>query len=203
MRPSSVMWHPQQLRELQERGDSVRKEIKPKLSKRNCARSISRQGRGVDEVSHVEVAEVDCGMDEACGGVVAGALPREAQPAPRRQRPLYRLAPPAAHTPRPDGSKAERINPTAAAKPIEMDGKSSSYMDRSRKEGKRERTCARRSAGSRSMSHSAPPPSPWRSFSSISIFSRLLLWEKLRGEACGARVLVPRRAPSRHPRTRT
>jgi hypothetical protein len=112
-----------------------------------------------------------------------------------------RLTPPAL-----TAQKAERINPTAAAKPIEidqLDGKSASYMDRSRKEGRRERTCARMSVGSRSMSPSAPSPSPWRCFSSISIFSRLLLWEKLRGEACGARVLVPRRAPSRHPRTRT
>lgn len=34
---------------------------------------------------HVEVAEVDGGADEARGGLVAGALPREAQPPPRRQ----------------------------------------------------------------------------------------------------------------------
>ena len=55
--------------------------------------------------SHVEVAEVDGGADEARGGVVAGALPREAQPPPRRQRQLHRPAPPPAHSPRPDGQR--------------------------------------------------------------------------------------------------
>jgi hypothetical protein len=58
--------------------------------------------------SHVEVAEVDGGADEARGGVVAGALAREAQPPPRRQRPLHRPAPPPAHSPRPDVGAARQ-----------------------------------------------------------------------------------------------
>ena len=59
--------------------------------------------------SHVEVAEVDGGADEARGGVVAGALPREAQSSPRRQRPPHRSAPPPAHSAGPDDDQIKQI----------------------------------------------------------------------------------------------
>lgn len=108
IKPSSVIWQPQQLRELQERGDdSVRKKglkfsAKEPPSDRRAVGEIERWGTGGPVNSHVEVAEVDGGADEARGGVVAGALAREAQPPPRRQRPLHGTAPPPARSPSPD-----------------------------------------------------------------------------------------------------
>jgi hypothetical protein len=42
--------------------------------------------------SHVKVPEVDGGVDEARGGLVAGALPGEAEPPPSRQRSADRAA---------------------------------------------------------------------------------------------------------------
>jgi hypothetical protein len=52
--------------------------------------------------SHVKVPEVDGGVDEARGGLVAGALPGETEPPPSRQRPADRAAPPPAHSAGPD-----------------------------------------------------------------------------------------------------
>jgi hypothetical protein len=96
--------------------------------------------------SHVEVAEVDGGADEARGGVVAGALAREAQPPPRRQRPLHRPAPPPAHSLRPDvgaarqqSSRAGTGDKLVAQNSSEIRGCRRTYMDRSRKGDRRER----------------------------------------------------------------
>jgi hypothetical protein len=61
--------------------------------------------------SHVKVPEVDGGVDEARGGLVAGALPGEAEPPPSLQRPADRAAPAPAHSAGPDDqSKSERVN---------------------------------------------------------------------------------------------